>query len=110
MDSLRDRFQKALNEIDCEDVAKCINQGIDVNTMFFTGNSPLHIAVGRANLELLDILLDAGADVLLKNERKLTPIEVAADNARRCEAWQPILDRLQEVANKKQVCREFQIK
>ena len=41
------------------------------------GGTPLHVAVHKNHLEVAKILIDAGADLSLRDERKLTPLGFA---------------------------------
>jgi cytohesin len=61
-----------------EEVKKLIKAGVDVNTnMSLHGDTPLHIAVGDDNLEMVELLLGAGARLDIVNEDGLTPLHVA---------------------------------
>ncbi len=61
-----------------EEAKKLIKAGVDVNTnMSWNGDTPLHIAVEDDNLEMVKLLLGAGARLDLANEDGLTPLHAA---------------------------------
>ena len=62
----RDRLKKALAEED-----------IDVNIRDRSGNSPLHYAAYFNNVEIIDILHVAGADLDAQNNKGQTPLHFA---------------------------------
>lgn len=55
-------LQFALYDGELGIVAELLRLGVDPNTTVFDGDTPLHVAVGRHNKDLLRILLDSGAD------------------------------------------------
>lgn len=65
------------------DVKKYIAQGKRVNgkEKSYGGNSPLHVAVENGNLEIAEILLNAGAKVNSKNADKRTPLMMLDEDA-----------------------------
>ena len=60
-----------------------IQAGANVNSRDNSGHTPLMLAVRRQNAELVNILLDAGANAQLRNRRK----EIAFDYARGKPEW-----------------------
>lgn len=70
------KLLKAVKEADIEQVKQLILQGADVDTKGEDDNTPLHYAVG--NTELLQMLLEADADVNVKNSFGVTPLHEAA--------------------------------
>ena len=55
-----------------------IYRGADINAKNDRGDTPLHISAYRGFLEILRLLVRAGADVLLRNGQDKTPQEEAA--------------------------------
>jgi ankyrin repeat protein len=76
-------FKKALDIADAQLVIDLLNQGANPNWIFPMGNTPLHVAVGRGNIEVLDALLGAGALVDSCDEQGRTAFEYALDLASR---------------------------
>lgn len=51
-----------------------------VNLKGLDGNTPLHLAAGKGQKEIVELLIASGADVNARNERKRTPLHFAAGN------------------------------
>lgn len=51
--------------------------GAEINCFDAIRNTPLHLAAVKGNLPLINTLLDAGADILLKNEFNRTAVHRA---------------------------------
>ncbi|MGD2072771.1 MAG: ankyrin repeat domain-containing protein, partial [Candidatus Thorarchaeota archaeon] len=66
-----------------EGVKKAIEKGADINAQneFFL-ESALHIASSKGFLEIVEFLVDYGADILLLNATDFTPIHLAARDGR----------------------------
>ena len=59
----------------------CLEFGNDVNTNNLFGTTPLHVACQvKAKTELVQALLDAGADLAAKNGYDKTPVQYAREN------------------------------
>lgn len=57
-----------------------VNNGASVNILNQTGETPLHYAVWLGREDLVDLLLQSGADVTIKgNKLKKTPLELALE-------------------------------
>ncbi|XP_056142602.1 B-cell lymphoma 3 protein homolog [Lampris incognitus] len=56
-----------------------IENGCDVNSQAYSGNTALHSACGRGQVDTVRVLLKSGADSSLKNYHNDTPIMVAKD-------------------------------
>jgi ankyrin repeat protein len=54
-----------------------IAKGANVNVVPAKGSPALHLAVGNRNMEVIDILLGAGADPLLRSKDGDTPLELS---------------------------------
>lgn len=54
-----------------------IQSGCDVNAQSYSGNTALHSACGRGQIEIVRVLLKNGADSSLKNNHNDTAIMVA---------------------------------
>jgi len=66
-----------------ENAVALIQAGANVNARDNSGHTPLMLAVKRQNAEVVNILLDAGANAKLRNRRK----EIAFDYARGKPDW-----------------------
>lgn len=71
-----DLFCKALIEKDLDGVRRTIEEGANVNKIYNNG-AALHFAVWKDDLQLAQLLLAHGADVSLKNNKRLTPLHAA---------------------------------
>lgn len=54
-----------------------LQNGCDVNSQSYSGNTPLHNACGRGQVDTVRLLLKSGADSSLKNYHNDTPVTVA---------------------------------
>jgi ankyrin repeat protein len=63
---------KAVSEGNKESVTKLLDKGIDVNCRDIEGNTPLIIATRVKNIDLVEILLEKGANFNLANNDKLS--------------------------------------
>lgn len=54
-----------------------LQNGCDVNSQSYSGNTPLHNACGRGQVDTVRLLLKSGADSTLKNYHNDTPMMVA---------------------------------
>ena len=70
----------AIRNEDIETVLAHINYGTDLNDVPADGLGTLHVAVLRYNLEIVDALIDAGADIEMrtKDQLEFTPLLLAA--------------------------------
>ncbi len=58
-------------------IKRLIEAGADVNTKGYEGDTPLHYAVRRRNIALVELLISAGADVNAKNFWGSVPLRMA---------------------------------
>ncbi len=63
------RLLQAVENDDLSNVENLLQQGVDLNTRDASGLTPLMVASGRGNAELVKILLDAGADLFAVDTR-----------------------------------------
>jgi len=69
----------AAQEGTVDDVKSFLDKGVDVNAKDKYGQTPLHIAVGRENIEIVKFLVsEKGADVNAKEVDEKTPLHLAA--------------------------------
>lgn len=54
-----------------------LQNGCDVNSQSYSGNTALHSACGRGQVDTVRLLLKSGADSSLKNYHNDTPVMVA---------------------------------
>ena len=62
---------------DAYGVRKLIEAGANFNAIGDMSETPLHIALSQENLEIIEVLLKAGANTLLSSEFSLTALETA---------------------------------
>lgn len=68
------RLHSACLRGEASEVGRLLSQcGDSVNVQNICGKTPLHVACTQSNLEIVDILLSVGTDVIITNENKLTP-------------------------------------
>ena len=78
-DKVTNAFINAVKLSKFDEVRNAIANGIDVNAFSEDGETGIHIAVSRGDLETLDILLQAGANCEIKDEIEgWTPLMTAA--------------------------------
>jgi ankyrin repeat protein len=58
-------------------VEEALNKGADINTQSILGNTPLHAALYSGTPELVNILLERGANSFIKNKEDKTPLDTA---------------------------------
>ncbi|KAK2153515.1 hypothetical protein LSH36_294g02013 [Paralvinella palmiformis] len=58
-------------------VHACVNEGINVNTQNFDGDTALHLVVKQGNLEAAKALCSNGADLTLRNKLSQTPVDIS---------------------------------
>ena len=68
-----DRFK-----IIVETVRLLVDHGADVNALYYSHSTPLHLASSQGILEAVQILIKHGADVNAQNETNLTPLHLAS--------------------------------
>lgn len=59
-----------------EDIINKLGGYIDINSQNVDGNTPLHLAVINERFDMAAILVEAGADINIKNNNGLTPIDI----------------------------------
>ena len=59
-----------------EMIKHLIVKGIDVNAVDCYGNTPLHYAARIKNVEIIEMLLEAKAEINKKNKDRLTPLQL----------------------------------
>eukprot|EP01047_Picozoa_sp_COSAG01_P085678 COSAG01_NODE_18930_length_1043_cov_0.675847_1_plen_169_part_10 len=74
-------LHEAARDGDAAGVARCIAEGIGVNTKNKRGNTPLMQAAEKVRRDVVQLLLDAKADPTICNPRKLTAREIAERHA-----------------------------
>ena len=71
---------EAAREADATAVRALLNDGVDVNIPEADGTTAIHWAVRLDSLEVTDLLIAAGADVMAANAFDITPLSLAAIN------------------------------
>jgi ankyrin repeat protein len=73
----------AVRDDNLEEVKSLIYKGkrVNVKDRNYDGNSPLHIAAENGNLEIAEVLLNAGAKVDFQNSEKRTPLMMLDEDA-----------------------------
>ena len=85
---------EAVYERDATEVRRHLAAGVDVNCFDDEQSRPLHVAVFCGHTEVIDILLDASADVEAKGQLEGTPLHVAATIGRIGAATRTSVDYL----------------
>ena len=71
------RFFKAVRNNWQEEILKYLNQGIYIDVLNRYGYNALHIAIEEEDLDLINFLLEHGANINFDREGYYTPIEYA---------------------------------
>jgi len=73
----------AVRDDNLAEVKLLISRGkrVNVRNRNYDGNSPLHFAVENGNLEIAEVLLNAGAKIDFKNSDKRTPLMMLDEDA-----------------------------
>jgi ankyrin repeat protein len=74
------RLIDAVKKVDVKAVRSLITQHIDVNAVEVDGSTALHWAAQRDNLEIVDLLLAAGANAKASTRYNVTPLSLACMN------------------------------
>ncbi|XP_028152501.1 ankyrin-1 isoform X2 [Diabrotica virgifera virgifera] len=77
MESSGSRLMLAILCDDCAEVAKLLDKGVDINYIEPTGYSPLHAAIEKGNLEIVELLLKRNANVNRFSQYVLPPLHLA---------------------------------
>jgi len=64
---------------DAYGVRRLIEAGANINAIGDMSETPLHVALSHENLEIIEALLKAGANTLLRSEFNLTALETAKE-------------------------------
>ncbi|GAB2265049.1 hypothetical protein Dimus_000116 [Dionaea muscipula] len=64
-------------EGDLDNLLQCIDAGVSVNAKDSEGRTPLHWAVDRGNLNVVELLISKNADVNMKDSEGQTPLHYA---------------------------------
>ena len=59
-----------------------IKKKLDVNKKNKNGNTPLHLAIQIGNHDIIKLLLDNGASIIIKNKQGKTPYDFATKDIR----------------------------
>ncbi|KAI3735430.1 hypothetical protein L6452_14927 [Arctium lappa] len=73
-----DAIHAFAREGDMENLIKCVQAGVSVDTKDSEGRTPLHWAVDRGHIDVAELLLDKNADVNLKDNEGQTALHYAA--------------------------------
>lgn len=76
-DAHRYALEQALIKNKREIVAWLLDMGVDVNTTYINGNTPLHIAAEYDDIALINLLLKHEANINARNARQKTPEDIA---------------------------------
>ncbi|PWA35723.1 acyl-CoA binding protein 1 [Artemisia annua] len=73
-----DAIHDFAREGDMENLLRCVEAGISVDTKDSEGRTPLHWAVDRGHIDVAELLLNRNADVNLQDNDGQTPLHYAA--------------------------------
>lgn len=65
---------------DITSVKLLLSRGGNVDTAMFNGCTPLHLAVGRQDATIANLLCQSGADTMLRNMEDETALDLADGN------------------------------
>ncbi len=71
---MNEQFWTAVDQDDAEAVEYMVGDDININYRGENGCTPLHIAAWNGNLDIVRMLLDAGAKVNLRDDDGMTPL------------------------------------
>lgn len=71
---INDKFFTYLSQRNIVSLRTMLDEGFDVNTPLYKGNTALHLVAGYADVELLTLLLSYGGSLVQTNENKETPL------------------------------------
>lgn len=77
------------------DVKQCLDYGADVNFKHYDKRTALHLACVEGHLEIVQILLDAGAETDVEDRWGNTPLEEAAAGG-----WREVIDILKQAQSR----------
>lgn len=77
------------------DVKQCLDYGADVNFKHYDKRTALHLACVEGHLEIVQILLDAGADTEVEDRWGRSPLEEAEAGG-----WKEIVDILKQIRSR----------
>jgi ankyrin repeat protein len=80
----------ALKNGNIEEAASLIEKNADVNVIDDSGNGPIYYAISKTFLNIVQMLLDAGANVHLADKNNRTPLHLASQKS--CELVQKLLN------------------
>lgn len=60
-----------------QDISDALSQGADINIQTEFGDTALHLAIAKGTPEIINLLLEHGAEPELPNQAGYTPIEIA---------------------------------
>ncbi len=74
--------------------------GADVNTRDANAHTPLHNAAARGDTEMIQYLVDHGADVMVVNRRGLTTVDMANGPSQRTQPYPEAIELLESLGAK----------
>jgi ankyrin repeat protein len=94
---------------DTKTVIACINQGINVNAQDEdTGNTALHEAAFKGNVETTKILLEHGAQVDIINRDKRRPLHMAINSHQKNRTCATMLLKVESTDHANQLCKRLE--
>jgi ankyrin repeat protein len=67
-----------------DDVTRMLSEGADIESCNFAGQTPLHLAAKRARLKVMQVLVEANADVNARDKDGRTPLAYLNKSKQRC--------------------------
>lgn len=73
-----DHLFEAISSKDTQTVAHIVSAGVNVNTRDSIGQTPLLHACRRSTIEIVNLLIDAGADVNISEKKRMDSVALCS--------------------------------
>lgn len=80
-------FHAAVNQADLSELKRLLESGADPNTIFLGQYTPMHLAVERRAIKVVDMLIESGARVDIKDADGVTSLQLALNMAAEGERY-----------------------
>ena len=76
-----------------------LKKKLNINKKNKNGDTPLHLAVQRGDYDIIQLLLDNGADITIKNKKGISPYDLADKDMRLAFNLEDIYNNLIKYSN-----------